>query len=172
MRTWAHPTLQTEHQFKLALVLHIKKEWKKVMKIRKNLPEEKHLDKEKGGERWVLVAEEEILSALAVEEAHILSAINVDVSLIGLSLSLFGWLKRAKPIIISPRNKEVLLLIHIFGGRMLSCMNGGQRLPHPSVLHSLLLNSMYYVIFPFIIPNANKFAFPADLNTQQSCHQS
>jgi len=39
------------------------------------IPVEKHLEKEKGGRRWGLEAEES-LSALAVEEAHILSAIR------------------------------------------------------------------------------------------------
>lgn len=40
-----------------------------------NIPVDKHLEKEKGGKRWGLEAEES-LSALAVEEAHILSAIR------------------------------------------------------------------------------------------------
>lgn len=43
---------------------------------------EKHLERENAGERWALEAQE-ILSALAVEEAHILSAM--------LLLSLFVY---------------------------------------------------------------------------------
>ena len=42
----------------------------------KKLPVEKHLERENEGERWVL-DEEESLSALAVEEAHILRAIAI-----------------------------------------------------------------------------------------------
>lgn len=38
------------------------------------VPEEKHLERENVGERWALVLQA-ILSALAVEEAHILSDI-------------------------------------------------------------------------------------------------
>jgi len=60
----------------------MKKEVKLIEKIKvkeceddDNIPVDKHLEKEKGGRRWGLEAEES-LSALAVEEAHILSAIR------------------------------------------------------------------------------------------------
>lgn len=63
------------------------------------VPEEKHLERENAGERWTLEAQE-TLRALAVEEAHILSAmlssllafffsISLSLSLFSLSLPVF-----------------------------------------------------------------------------------
>jgi hypothetical protein len=52
------------------------------------IPLEKHLEMEKGGERCNLEAEEESLRALAVEEAHILSAIVRQLVLVLLCVCL------------------------------------------------------------------------------------
>lgn len=71
----------------------IQLDWKKEG-IYEKIPVEKHLEMEKGGERCNLEEEEESLRALAVEEAHILSAIVKTIS-----ASLFVFVIRVQIII-------------------------------------------------------------------------